>query len=220
MPSSQDSRTVTVTAPAARMLEIGLSLFLTSSPSGASKVKQEMTIYGWREGHFLLACMQEGTTLGNKFFEGSKWEARYILDGLAHGFRTELTRILRSPCLMLFFKYPCEIEAVSIRKHSRLKTYLVGDAYLGTVSTGAPMSIVVCDLSCGGTLIRADEEMSKGDLVQLSFTLPDGQKIVRIRSEVRNCRKEASRFLIGVGFCPTGNPEISKLLTFFESYGD
>jgi len=183
-------------------LEVGVHVHLQPAADNRSD-RYELVVRGWQEGKFVLADMPDAQGAIESFKVGTDWVARYILSGKAFGFKTEVIRVQFHPKPLVFFSYPESIEALTIRKHKRISTFIIGTvshiAADGTATDEA--ECVVRDLSRGGCLIETDATLSVGDAIALAFVLPNGEPLKNIPGEVRNTRPAGDkRFIGGVMF--------------------
>jgi len=162
-----------------------------------------VAVRGWDEGRFILTDMPDGKGAVKTFQVGTEWVARSILVGKAYGFKTEVTRTQFDPKPLVFFRYPDSIEALAIRKHQRVNTFVIGSLSSVAQEGGVRDSVecIVRDLSRGGCLVEADLDLSVGDKILLTFVLPNGEIVESIPGQVRNVRRsEEKRFTGGVMF--------------------
>ncbi len=183
-------------------LAVGARVHL--QPAGArSADRYEVQVRGWDVGRFILTDMPNEKKAVETFKVGTEWVARSILFGKAYGFRTEVIRAQFDPRPLVFFRYPDAIEALRIRKHERISTFVIG-SLSSLDETGKMLDTVECvvrDLSRGGCLTEADIDLSVGDKVALTFVLPNGERVEGIPAQVRNARpSEEKRFTGGVMF--------------------
>ena len=183
-------------------LTIGARIHLQPA-AGGREDRYEVVVRGWDETRFILIDVPDTKEAAEKFTAGSEWVARYILSGKAYGFKTDVIKIQFDPKPLIFLGYPGRIEALAIRKHKRISTFVIGS--LSRVGeNGEAQDAVECvirDLSRGGCLVEADTNLSVGDKIALTFSLPDGEHVENILSEIRNARSpEEQRFAGGVMF--------------------
>jgi len=173
-------------------------------PAGApSADRYDVAVRGWDVGRFILTDMPNDKKAVETFKVGTEWVARSILLGKAYGFRTEVIRAQFDPRPLVFMRYPESIEALTIRKHERISTFVIG-SLSSLEETGKVLDTVECvvrDLSRGGCLTEADIDLSVGDKVALTFVLPNGERVENIPAQVRNTRpSEEKRFTGGLMF--------------------
>ena len=183
--------------------------------------RYDVTVRGWEDGRFVLTDMPDHKNAIETFKVGTEWVARAILLGKAYGFKTEVTRTQFDPRPLVFFRYPDAIEALAIRKHERVSTFVIGSVS-SVAETGEALDSVECivrDLSKGGCLIEADIDLTQGDKVLLTFVLPNGERVEGIPGEVRNTRpSEDKRFTGGVMFSEDAAQK-RAVDSFFDSVG-
>lgn len=186
----------------AEALAVGARIHL--QPAGTPGAdRYDVVVRGWDEGRFVLTDMPDHKNAIETFKVGTGWVARSILGGKAYGFETEVIKTQFAPKPLVFFRYPDSIEALAIRKHKRLNTFVIG-SISSVAETGEALDSVECvvrDLSRGGCLVEADIDLSVGDKVLLTFVLPNGERVESIPGQVRNTRpSEEKRFTGGVMF--------------------
>jgi hypothetical protein len=186
----------------AEALAVGARIHL--QPAGVRTAdRYEVAVRGWDVGRFILTDMPNEKKVVETFKVGTEWVARSILRGKAYGFRTEIIRVQFDPRPLVFLRYPESIEALAIRKHQRINTFII--ASLSRLEeSGTVLDTVECvvrDLSRGGCLAEADIDLSVGDKVALTFVLPNGERVEGIPAQVRNTRpSDEKRFTGGVMF--------------------
>ena len=201
-------------------LAVGARIHL--QPAGTrSTDRYEVAVRGWDEGKFVLMDMPEGKGAREAFKVGTEWVARSILLGKAYGFKTEVAKTQFDPKPLVFLRYPDSIEALAIRKHKRVSTFVIGS--LSRVAENGELrenvECIVRDLSKGGCLVEADNDFSVGDKVALTFVLPNGEPVNSIPGEVRNIRpSEEKRFAGGVMFSEDADQKCA-VDSFFDSVG-
>ena len=198
-------------------LAVGVHVHL--QPASANREdRYEVVVRGWEEGKFILADMPDKQGAGETFKVGTEWVARYILSGKAFGFKTDVIRVQFHPKPLIFFDYPESIEALTIRKHKRISTFIMGTlsqvADDGTAQESG--ECVVHDLSRGGCLIETDTNLSVGDTIALTFVLPDGQPLKNVLGEVRNSRPSGEKRFVGGIMFPEDKEAKRAIDSFFN----
>jgi hypothetical protein len=77
---------------------------------------------------------------------------RFLKDGVAYGFETEVMHVILSPYPMMFLKYPYDIEQVTIRKYNRIKLNL--NARLLDSNGKLIEDAMITDISEGGCAVN------------------------------------------------------------------
>ena len=198
-------------------LAVGVHVHLQPATTNQGD-RYEVVVRGWQEGGFVLADMPETSGALETFKVGTEWVARYILSGKAFGFKTDVIRVQFHPKPLIFFDYPESIEALTIRKHKRISTFIIG-SLSGLAEDGTAQDSVECvvrDLSRGGCLIEADTELSVGDTIGLTFVLPNGEPLTNVLGVVRNARPSGEKRFTGGIMFPEDGEHKRAVDSFFD----
>jgi c-di-GMP-binding flagellar brake protein YcgR len=86
---------------------------------------------------------------GEYIYPGNEATVRYIYDGIASGFKTEVIRMISAPDRLLFLKYPKRIESYNLRRHKRVSCFMEAKIEVEKTQSVA----VLEDLSTSGCCI-------------------------------------------------------------------
>ena len=105
---------------------------------------------------------------------GDELTVRFLHDGNAYGFVSEVKYLARMPDELVFLRYPQAIEHVSVRRHRRLSCRLPCNLLTGS---GEKAPAVLLDISEGGMKIASralgESGHEEGMGVTIELTLPD-----------------------------------------------
>ncbi len=138
-------------------------------------------------------------------------KVRLMAGTVVCGFATKVLRVCRSPYLYMHLQYPEKIEAVEVRKASRVRVKLptlLQEQEVGTLYGQWPKRGEISDLSRTGCGLIADQPVAaKGDRIIINALLEvDGERRkVAIPSLVRNVAEidddpQALRYQYGIEF--------------------
>lgn len=134
-------------------------------------------------------------------YSGNTATIRYIFEGVASGFKTEIIKLINSPDKILFLKYPKRIETYNLRRHQRISCYL--DATF-TISD-QQVSAMIEDLSTSGCaltyLVEDDSPIPEiGDdvEVQCPYFTENGGTVLPCK--VQRITKDSRRATLGLTF--------------------
>lgn len=112
------------------------------------------------------------------------------------------------------------MERIERRTHPRIDTeYVTVEIYISTLNTMPPEVKEICsvqDLSESGMRFVAEKVFSKGQLLRLTFLLPDSIVIIRTDAIVIHTEKNHNDNEIGVQFKNLGLAEKKLIRHFVE----
>ncbi len=169
--------------------EIGLKMSLTINENNDDKML--ITLVGWDERVFLLA--KNPLLKSMKLTSSDDCVIRYVKDGIAYGFKTNMLSMQYSPLPMIFFKYPDNIKSMPFRKSKRVKTNI--PARLLKKEEGNQFTTLdarLIDLSETGCLVEASsdgvkEGLDKNDTFFVNFKIFD--RSIELDCIVKNIRQ-------------------------------
>lgn len=188
------------------------------------------TLIGWKKNIFFLSELPyiDGAPL--ELFSGDKCLVRFIKDGDAHGFETEVLSIQYNPTPLVFFKYPVIVEELAIRKHKRFSTNIPAKIVFTDTIT---IDVTITNISEGGCLIRTSiptdvEHKIRKEFASLKrnckltfnvlgITLENLECVIR---SMRTIRKGEKYLLFGAKFTdisPENNKHINSLINMFAA---
>ncbi len=166
-------------------------------------------ILGWDFGNYIFVKMNRN--LLNLIENSDIYIARYSFQDKLIEFKT---RLLHKPSELdeiILFSYPKKYYEVSLRVNKR---YTVNLGAIILLNNNAFKGRVV-DLNLSGALIESETPLMIGDLLRLSFVLPDGKLIENIACKVKNIRN-TDKF--GVVFESISPLSLKRLQDFFDVY--
>lgn len=180
-----------VHAPAHVGMEMSLEI---KSPTDPNKIVTQLV--GFVRGNYIIVATPRlsGNTIN--FGAGRNTViVRYLLDGTVFGFQSQVLRTIGAPFHLTFLKYPDKIEEVSLRRTPRVQVVIP----IRRVNAGDGRECIV-NLSAMGALLQLTAPVNLDDVLNLSFTLPDGREILDMPSTVRRVEITRDRVLAGVQF--------------------
>ncbi len=169
-----------------KFLSVGCSALFHADPMSKTGPRHTTALRGWRPGAYVLL---DRPTQGGRYValrENEPCVIRFVDGGFACAFDAMVfdwdNRPTESYCRV---SWPSHIETVAFRKHERIKVnvpceMMVEDA----VAKG-----VIEDMSLGGCRIQTEEPLPKDTVTLLSFTLPDGHTLSKVKCIIRNVQK-------------------------------
>ena len=180
------------------------------------------TVLGWEKDVFVLtrAIYIQGQPA--KLQNNDVCRIRFLKDGVAYGFETEIITIQFFPFPMMFLKYPANTECLKLRVAPRFKADIpVRLAYeKGAVYAEA----IMLDISEGGCGVRVPAQNAVDLTPEQSYTITFKllDRAVRITCAVRKLDKRTDFTLLGLEF--TNIPQQQKetlalFLDFLKTHG-
>ncbi len=161
----------------------------------------ELSLVGWVQGNVIFAT---GPNLKEvNLTSEDHCVVRFLKDGIAYGFHTQMVNKLYSPVPLIFFRYPEHINSLAFRKSTRVKTNIPAKI-MGMTRTRDLISdnARIADLSETGCLVEvASAELSAiepGSDFYLTFMIWD--ESLELDCTVRSIRKNEGHYLLGVEF--------------------
>jgi hypothetical protein len=123
--------------------------------------------------HFILTDVPGQGLASSDIQEGTSCLIQYLCEGVIHSFRSEVLGIIELFHLtkLLGLQYPNQVKSQNLRSFPRVKIQLPAQLF---EPGGGGLTCVILDISQGGC--RADiplPSLKPGDLIRLSFTLPN-----------------------------------------------
>jgi len=190
-------------------LQVGLPVFLEFNYRN-HRDKFKASVVGWNENKYLITTSPFGETPTITIMEGSEIILRYLYEGLVYGFTTQLVAKHDVPSPMWFLQFPETLEVKNLRRHPRMQIILLANGPAGE-------NWKFLDLSASGALMVVDRPLNEGEQFELSFTLPDGTAIERLKSKVVRLAQTAPEIRVGINFDETDKKQITKINNYVES---
>lgn len=153
-------------------------------------------VLGWVEGEYLVVSFPTSSNGGGEevnFPKDAALMCRGMIDGKMHGFKTHVLHSVSQPAKYLFLLYPNQMEDMSGQKGFRLDIDIPATAVLASEGVAVPpesgeeYSVTIRNLSAGSAIIRMPEKGRWNDfeVVFLTFSLPDGTSVERLRANIQ-----------------------------------
>jgi len=181
------------------------------------KTHQSARVLGWQEEEFLLtsAIYIQGQPSMLKSKDPVK--ARFLKDGIAYGFESEIIAVQFYPFPLMFMKYPAKLETLKLRVATRFKADL--PAKLLDASGALIADAVLIDISEGGCGLKAPvqegKELTPDAAYAISFTIMD--KELSLGCAVRKLDKGQDTYFLGMEFTNV-SPQHKETLTLFLDF--
>jgi len=197
-------------------LDVGLKMSLVINDDNDNKIV--LTLIGWDAQNFLLA---KSMLLKNiRLTSNDDCVIRYVKDGVAYGFKTNMLSMQFSPAPMIFFKYPEDIKSMPFRKSKRVKTNIparmlkrVGANQFSTIEAK------IMDLSETGCLVEVPSNnftnnLDKNDGFFVNFLI--FEKSIEVDCIIKNVRQKDDTVLFGSEFVSIGASVREAIASFIN----
>jgi len=172
------------------------------------RVRTQVSIVGWFKTNFLFTTQPSDSRLLVTSLH-TELIVRYLLDGTVYGFITKLIHKQNIPFGMWVLDYPEVVEVKNLRRSPRIPLYL-------TVTTDEGREWEMLDLSSHGAAMATTDEPFMGEMVELSFVLPDGNKIEGLNAQIVRMSSSSEERLIGVQFDEDDYENITKIKRYIS----
>jgi HD-GYP domain-containing protein (c-di-GMP phosphodiesterase class II) len=168
-------------------------------------IRSKAVLVGMEIGRYLIVRVP-GLDLMQSLLgkdNGPKVIVRYLLSGVAYGFRSKVLHYTLTPAKLLFLAYPRRVEKLNLRKNPRLEVDIPVQAEIrGEVYTGR-----ILDISAEGCRVAlAGQGPSIGsDFVDEEVTLSmqlAAQGLENLPCKVRNVNTSSHELTLGMQFTP------------------
>jgi len=197
------------------MFQVGLSLSLQTN----FKNYLDTWLLGWDRETFL---MTKAIYIGGrpaKLWTGDTVTVRFLKDGVAYGFTSEIISVQYHPFPLMFIKYPAEIETLSLRVAPRHKLKLPAK-FLRASGTVITADAILIDVSEGGCGLRVPVveglELTSEEEYTVSFRIMDQELSLGCRIRKLDQRGNYAYFL-GAQFTNISDRN-KELLSLFMSF--
>jgi c-di-GMP-binding flagellar brake protein YcgR len=140
---------------------------------------------------------------------------RFAHAGMAYGFDTDVFRQYTTPIYIWAINHPGSVRGLSLRKKSRITTFL--PAVMETGGASKQVGVIVDLSETGGLFASPSSNVQTEGLCSISFTLPTGQKIQSISCELKNARKAGNKIMIGLLFCDVDNDKLKTIKAYYDT---
>jgi c-di-GMP-binding flagellar brake protein YcgR len=196
------------------ILHVGLALDIEEH------LKAHHTTYllGWDVDTFLMTKAIYVQGQPSKLMAGDVCKIRYLKDGVAYGFESEIIAVQFFPFPLMFLKYPPNFEFVKIRISRRFKIDLpasFADAEGNVISSEA----VILDISEGGcgvkVPVRKGKELAPDADYLVTFKIMDKELTVGLAVRKMD-RKGDYAYFLGMEFTNMPSMEKESLKMFLD----
>ena len=184
----------------------------------------KLTLLGILSGQYLIYQIPKSllkATTSSVFATASVIKIRCISRGIAFGFTAPIISFLKHPDLLLFVKYPENIQKQAIRKNQRVKCLLPATITQATAS----ISGTIADLSSSGCHFQAKKTSltteqikmtQENELISVELALPGIDRKMKVNATIKNIFVDSDKAQIGIQF----NDVENSILTNIEAFVD
>ncbi|NLH48123.1 MAG: flagellar brake protein [Myxococcales bacterium] len=184
---------------------VGLQLMMGFNGE-SGQIRSIANVLGWQKPEYLMTAIPRLDSTTVKIVPSAEVVLRYILDGTVYGFSTRLIGEYQSPVPMWVLEYPKSVEFKNLRRSPRVSLEL-------PVTCADGMQMRTVDISANGALLTGNAPLSIGDILRISFNLPDGTAIDNLEADVVRVQKSRTESLFGINFHETSD-QLAKIARF------
>ncbi len=194
------------------MFSVGLDVMVFVGPAKRNSPRYITVLRGWRKGsHIILdrPKVPEGSFVALQ--EGLRCTIQFVREGMACSFEAEVIdwdNRRFNPYLRL--RWPSAMRSASFRRFERIKMNVPCTLLREGVQSEGKLS----DLSAGGGSVRVDRAFPAGTLLDISFSLPDGCAVNKVRAIVRSVQSRGGHSVMGCEFEP-GQEAVENDIAFY-----
>lgn len=188
------------TSDMSELLSVGLVGVIHLAGRTAPMQRYITTIRGWRKEAFVTLDLPVVSSRYIPIKKDMACVLRFFSEGRACGFDAPVISVnasIENPYLQL--AWPRKFECVTVRRFERVPTKIVGKVIF---DDQLEKNCEIVDISAGGCRLLADFHSEPGDMIRLSFALPDATWLEDVKAYVRNVRKMAEHISMGCEFAP------------------
>jgi c-di-GMP-binding flagellar brake protein YcgR len=178
------------------------------------------SLIGWETNLLFITKLPYIDRKPVSIFSGSICVVRFFKDGAAYGFEAEAISVQHYPVPLIFFKYPVDINEITVRKHKRVNTNIPARIhYADNLAADA----TVVNLSEGGCLLKTsfrkentgvqDKQLKVNKRCELTLNVMD-KILENIPYTVRSIQIKDGVLLFGIEFI-TFPPAHKEVITSF-----
>jgi c-di-GMP-binding flagellar brake protein YcgR len=146
---------------------------------------------------------------------------RFLHEGKAFAFQSEIDKVLRYPYPFIFVTYPTELENLNLRDSERHNVRFPGvynhKSADGTSKNDLPG--VILDLSAKGCLFETVHPQNPDSIILVSFSLPNQKNIKNLAAKIRRVSKREETYRLGLMFMVSEDPDIEKINEYLAYLG-
>lgn len=177
-------------------------------------------LVGYVHYEYLLVRVQPTPGLLPRVNQGEPVRVRFMSNGDAAMFQTEILGHLNRPSIVLALAYPHTMNTVQVRKHKRISCALP----VRVAKDGQKIAGIISDISRGGCRLLIDmrgqggcRAINVGDSVSLVVPLDMEKGLENIQAMVKNIETEQFRMIMGLFFEPMHSGTMQLLETFLTN---
>lgn len=174
-------------------------------------------IVGYSHYEFLLIRVRPTPGILQRIHVGELLNVRFMNDGGAVIFQTELLGHLSRPGIILALAYPNVMNTVQVRKYKRVSCALP----IIATQNGQKISGIISDISRGGCRLVMDlrgqsaaKNLEVGENIDMHAPLDLSKGLELIRTTIKNIETEQFRLIIGLSFEPMSSQAEQTLEAF------
>jgi hypothetical protein len=191
----------------AAYFKVGVPVFVELTQK-TRRLRAQATLIGWSPPEILITTLP----LDSRMLiipTGTELIVRYLLDGAVYGFMTRLMHKQQEPYGMWILDYPEVVEVKNLRRSPRIPLYLKADAE-------GSKEWEMLDISNFGACLAAPDEQFVGDVVILTFALPDGAMIEKLRCSIVRVNASQQESIVGVQFDEDNADALLKVKKYID----
>ncbi len=161
--------------------------------------KYDVKVVGMEEFGYIIVQARLPLDVASRLAQNNQVVGQVIVDGVAYGFRSQVTNRVTRPAPLLFLSYPDSVERVALRSDERVRVSLPAQIH----GKFGDHQVMIVDMTNSGCRITARADMKSplreaqpGEEVLLSAMLGMGQKFM---APVVARRVEAKNGLVSLG---------------------
>lgn len=184
------------------------------------------SLIGWEPNLLFITKLPYIDRKPASIFSGNSCVVRFFKEGAAYGFKAEVISVQHYPVPLIFFKYPVDINEITIRKHKRVNTNIPARiSYADTLTADA----TVVNVSEGGCLLKssiqkdkpaeAEKELQINESCKITLTVM-GKTLQDIACIVRSIQAKDDFLFFGMeftNFTPAHKEIIHSLINVINS---
>lgn len=195
-----------------KYLQVGTPAVLSLEDSPSDAPRHRTAVRGWHTGAYVVldTPMENGLPLAVR--SGQSCVVRFVVDGIACGFDASVIDRPVGSRSYFSVSWPVKMEVMRMRKHARVEVTVPCRIHRNgdTEAKGE-----LRDLSAGGCRLFSTAILPVSTRLELSFTLPDGVPVDRVKAEVRGVTRVACGALLGCRFDAEQDSAVRNAVGFF-----
>ena len=192
---------------------VGLNVFMEMKTDKNVSLRAQANIIGWHKRSILITTEPTINDSQINVSKGVNCIVRYIHQGSAFGFATNLLEKHEQLAHMWLLDFPKNVETKPLRQAPRVDVLIPAE-------NPENKKWNILNISCCGALICMDGEFPDlGTKIEFSFLLPDGDKVENLKAEVaRHQKNPAQKDSVGVKFSEGQDEKTKAIKTYCENY--